>query len=670
MANMELCDIHNMVAFLQKPTGSDGFYEIVDFLAGSHIRYALTTNPTICVSHIKQFWQTATVRTFNNGEQHITTTVNGKAFTITEASVRRHLQLINEDGINMLPNTEFFAQLTLMGNMRRGFVGEHTPLFPSMLVHDQIGQGEGPTTIVEFQHTPTVSLSITLTPPQATPPFTSQQQPTTKTVTEPVTTPIPEPPLIAPTTSSPSQYDITTSHSPTMPYDSPSHEVINLEKDLKNTKLVYRKALTKLVKKVRKGPSKRRNVIDAEVQGRQYDEEFDFDSILGEGFQSPSDRSKGIKLTRKTDSPTQDSPKVHLSVLSAAKILAEAANGGAKTFSRKKRVRVASTGSTKISTAGDLFSIADDAEVAKKLHNEELAKAAVREEQERLDLEKALELQKQMDARIEDIDWNIFAEQVEDQRRHTEAIEKYQALKRRPVTEAQARKNMMIYLKNTTRYKMDYFKRMRYDEIKPIFEKEYNRMQILLKKDPKETNVEASDSDPVQEQSTKEPEELSKEELKKMLAIVPVEEFIIRVGNFTETCQSFVDMVKRFDRDDLVQLWSLVKKRFKSAQPTEDMERSLWVELKRLFEPDEASSAAQQVKTMKLDDLRVEESRIHEFLEWKEGVHEMVHGKSSFLFQKGLTLILATLEALEVDLLGDGIVKDRQIQGMFVNFRK
>nr|GFA61061.1 hypothetical protein [Tanacetum cinerariifolium] len=37
--------------------------------------------------------QTATVRTVNNREQEITSTVDGKEFTITEASVRRHLQL-------------------------------------------------------------------------------------------------------------------------------------------------------------------------------------------------------------------------------------------------------------------------------------------------------------------------------------------------------------------------------------------------------------------------------------------------------------------------------------------------------------------------------------------------------------------------------------------------
>ncbi|GJT39087.1 putative ribonuclease H-like domain-containing protein [Tanacetum coccineum] len=82
---------------LSKPTGSERFQEIVDFLNGSHLRYALTTNPTIYVSLIEKFWQTATVRTVDNGEQEIAATVDGKEFTITEASVRRHLQLADAD---------------------------------------------------------------------------------------------------------------------------------------------------------------------------------------------------------------------------------------------------------------------------------------------------------------------------------------------------------------------------------------------------------------------------------------------------------------------------------------------------------------------------------------------------------------------------------------------
>ncbi|GJZ57673.1 hypothetical protein Tco_0613167 [Tanacetum coccineum] len=97
MANLEFYDKHNMVAYLKKPTGSEGFQEIVDFLNGSHIRYALTKNPTIYVSLIKKFWQTATVRTVDNREQEITATVDGKKFTVTEESVRRRLQLADAE---------------------------------------------------------------------------------------------------------------------------------------------------------------------------------------------------------------------------------------------------------------------------------------------------------------------------------------------------------------------------------------------------------------------------------------------------------------------------------------------------------------------------------------------------------------------------------------------
>ncbi|GKB24473.1 hypothetical protein Tco_0863874, partial [Tanacetum coccineum] len=58
------------------------------------------------------------------------------------------------------------------------------------------------------------------------------------------------------------------------------------------------------------------------------------------------------------------------------------------------------------------------------------------------------------------------------------------------------------------------------------------------------------------------------------------------VGNYTEAYQTYDDMLKKFDRDDLDKLWSLVKETFSLTNPTDDKERTLWVELKRLFEPD------------------------------------------------------------------------------------
>nr|GFA53929.1 hypothetical protein [Tanacetum cinerariifolium] len=60
---------------------------------------------------------------------------------------------------------------------------------------------------------------------------------------------------------------------------------------------------------------------------------------------------------------------------------------------------------------------------------------------------------------------------------------------------------------------------------------------------------------------------------------------IIRLGGHTTVYQFFVDMLKQMDRKDLNQLWSLVKETLSIRQALSDKEKELWVELKRLFEP-------------------------------------------------------------------------------------
>ncbi|GJX97845.1 hypothetical protein Tco_0353643 [Tanacetum coccineum] len=104
-----------MVAFLKKLEGSKGFHQIVDFFNSTHIKYALTENPTIYVSLIYRFWQTASASTFENREMEITATIDGRVKTITEVSIRRHLKLEDSDGISTLPSTKIFEQLALMG---------------------------------------------------------------------------------------------------------------------------------------------------------------------------------------------------------------------------------------------------------------------------------------------------------------------------------------------------------------------------------------------------------------------------------------------------------------------------------------------------------------------------------------------------------------------------
>ncbi|GJW11436.1 putative ribonuclease H-like domain-containing protein [Tanacetum coccineum] len=61
------------------------------------------------------FWRSAEATTDDNGEVHITATINGHSKTITKASLRRHLKLDDHDGITYIPNSKIFEQLALMG---------------------------------------------------------------------------------------------------------------------------------------------------------------------------------------------------------------------------------------------------------------------------------------------------------------------------------------------------------------------------------------------------------------------------------------------------------------------------------------------------------------------------------------------------------------------------
>nr|GFC90030.1 hypothetical protein [Tanacetum cinerariifolium] len=69
------------------------------------------------------------------------------------------------------------------------------------------------------------------------------------------------------------------------------------------------------------------------------------------------------------------------------------------------------------------------------------------------------------------INWDDVIEQVKKKGKEDNDVLRYQALKRKPQTKAHAKKNMMVYLKNMAGFKMDYFKGINYDDIRPIFEK-------------------------------------------------------------------------------------------------------------------------------------------------------------------------------------------------------
>ncbi|GKC80037.1 hypothetical protein Tco_1130811, partial [Tanacetum coccineum] len=110
----------------------------------------------------------------------------------------------------------------------------------------------------------------------------------------------------------------------------------------------------------------------------------------------------------------------------------------------------------------------------------EQAKAIVEQEQERINFEAALELQRKLDERegvtaeatqAPVIDWS------------DPAVLRSHILHNRPYSSAEVRKNMVMYLKNQGGYKMSFFKGMSYEDIRPIFGNVWDQIQSFVPMD-------------------------------------------------------------------------------------------------------------------------------------------------------------------------------------------
>nr|GEV51500.1 xylulose kinase-1 [Tanacetum cinerariifolium] len=141
-----------MVAYLSKSDASKGLNQIIDFLNGSYITYALTVNPTIYVSCIKQFWNTVAVKQ-SNDVTRLQALFDKKKVVVTKATIRDALHLDDAEGEDCLPNEEIFIELARIGyekpstkltfykafflsqwKVGKGCLGVDTPLFEGMLV--------------------------------------------------------------------------------------------------------------------------------------------------------------------------------------------------------------------------------------------------------------------------------------------------------------------------------------------------------------------------------------------------------------------------------------------------------------------------------------------------------------------------------------------------------
>ncbi|GKC96399.1 hypothetical protein Tco_1161841, partial [Tanacetum coccineum] len=311
MAQLKYCDKHNQVGFLRKPDESAGFAEIVDFLRGSNLRYALTSNPTIYDSLVKQFWQTATAKTLADGTLELHATIDTIVYTITEASIRNKLQLADASGItisksggwdhigsniataliclstgkvynfsklifddivaNLKSKTKFllypcFLQLILdiqmenkhpylvvtltkkiFGNMKRGFRGVPRPLLPAMVSIANPSAGQEAPSVTQPQPSSSV---VPPTPPTTQPiPSEATTIPSLSQLASPIPSPAHEPmEHIFDQPSSDQQPPIPRQEATTSQLMT---RIDNLEKQLKETKQTFRKAIITLMERVK-----------------------------------------------------------------------------------------------------------------------------------------------------------------------------------------------------------------------------------------------------------------------------------------------------------------------------------------------------------------------------------------------------------------------------------
>nr|GEX22795.1 hypothetical protein [Tanacetum cinerariifolium] len=172
----------------------------------------------------------------------------------------------------------------------------------------------------------------------------------------------------------------------------------------------------------------------------------------------------------------------------------------------------------------------------------------------------------------------------------------------------------MLVLKSHAGWKARHFKGMTLEEIKEKFDPVWKQFQDFIPIGSKE-EVERFKRKGVrlEQDSTKKLkmlEEVPEEKLKEMMQLIPVEEVyvealqvkhpiidwevytegersywkIIRLGGSIASYQFFVDLLKHFDREDLNQLWALVKETLIIRPAANDKEKELWVELKRFEE--------------------------------------------------------------------------------------
>ncbi|GJW60855.1 hypothetical protein Tco_0110190, partial [Tanacetum coccineum] len=223
----------------------------------------------------------------------------------------------------------------------------------------------------------------------------------------------------------------------------------------------------------------------------------------------------------------------------------------------------------------------------------------------------------------------LFVELLEKRKKHFVAL-RAQEKRNKPPTKVQKKSTMSTYLKNMAGYKQSQLKNKPFAKTQKLFDKAMTRVNMFGDKDielvkesskkaeaemAKESSSKSAGEELEQEVAKKHKmeDDKEKEDLKQCFKIVqddevaidaiplatkptPIVNFhihikvrngnyeIIRADGSAKPYLLFSQLLKEFDREDLENLWKLVKAKHGNTRPEEGYERVLWGDLKTMFE--------------------------------------------------------------------------------------
>ncbi|GJV30797.1 hypothetical protein Tco_1391197 [Tanacetum coccineum] len=396
--------------------------------------------------------------------------------------------------------------------------------------------------------------------------------------------------------------------------------------DLEKTKTTQQNEIASLKRRVKKLEQKKRriNAIDADkditlVNVQDDAEMFNVNTLTGdEVFTEQEVTAKDVNLTIDEVTLAQE--------LAALKSVKPKGKGimveePVKTMKKKDLIRLDEEIASKLQAEFD----EEERLAREKAEKEQEANVALIEEWD--DIQAMIEADHELAQRLQaDKQEELFVEekaklfqQLLEQRRKHFAAKSAEEKRNKPPTQAQQRKIMCTYLKNMEGKKPKDLKNKSFDSIQKMFDRAFKRVNTFV--DFRTDLVEGSSKragEELEQESTKKQkvdEDKDTTELQSLMEVIPDEEEvaidvvplatkpptivewkihkegkksyyqIVRADGKSQMYRVFILMLKSFSREDLKDLYKLVKAKYKSTRLVEDLDLVLWSDLKTMFEP-------------------------------------------------------------------------------------